>query len=249
MKAFVTGIGWVNGDGIGTGRDISILKMVPSSLPKISSAMVFEKSYSRFRRMDDFSRLGLAAIAYALKDSGHTSNGKKQDIGIIATSKYGSVQTDFDYFNTFMDKDKGKPSPSLFSYTLPNCFLGEAAICFGLTGISFVISQENSWELLGCQMALDIISTGDARKMLCGVLDLENNKLKVASIEKDKPKDKTGAIFLMLEDTMNLSNFKQKPYGMLNMDKDGIIRIEGSEIKDLTQLVNACLDNFHNNNL
>ena len=78
--------------------------------------------------MDEYSKLGMGAIAYALKDAMLDEWEEKRAIGIIASTVYGCLGTDFDYYNTVIPQDGLFASPNLFTYTLPNCFLGDAAM-------------------------------------------------------------------------------------------------------------------------
>ncbi|MDX2440765.1 MAG: hypothetical protein QNK40_09460 [Desulfobacterales bacterium] len=86
MIASVTGIGWITAAGMECGRKADSFSMPTGNLPKITGTVVFGKPYKHFGRMDEYSRLGLAAIAFALKDAGLEKWKKKRDIGIIAST-------------------------------------------------------------------------------------------------------------------------------------------------------------------
>jgi len=143
--ARITGIGWVFPGGMDSGKS-GFEKMGRKfsekigQLPLIKRKEVFTKPYKHFGRMDSFSRLGLAAIAFALKDAGLEEWTEKRNIGVIVSSVYGCLNTDIDYFRTVIPEKGALASPNLFAYTLPNSFLGEAAILFGMTGETFVVS-------------------------------------------------------------------------------------------------------------
>ena len=69
MRGRILGIGWVDGDGPGRGRGERPCNLRPGPLHRIERADIFDKPDRRFGRLDDYSRLGLAAIALALQDA------------------------------------------------------------------------------------------------------------------------------------------------------------------------------------
>ena len=235
MIAFITGIGWVTAKGLGCGKYFDSFSMPDGPLPEITSTDVFNKPYKHFGRMDKYSGLGLAAIAFALRDAGLEKWKRKRNIGIIASTVYGCLQTDIDFFNTVIPKGGLLASPNLFAYTLPNCFLGEAAIYFGLTGESFVISDLTTPRLLSLKIVMETIACGEVEKMLCGVCDLGR------PLHFDQGKDiPPGSIFLVIEKSPE-SNLP--PYGELSLEKDDSISFNKTKIDDLTSLVNECIVN------
>ena len=141
MKAFITGIGWVTATDMGCGRDHNRFEFKAGKLPDITRKNVFDAPYPHFGRLDRYSRLGLSAIAFALKDAILDRWTHPRPIGIIASTVHGCLDTDLDYYDTVIPEDGRLASPNLFAYTLPNSYLGEAAIRFGLTGASYVISD------------------------------------------------------------------------------------------------------------
>jgi len=135
-------------------------------LPKINPSDMFKKPYPNFRRMDKYSRLGLTATALALIDADLSEWTRERNIGIIASTVYGCLETDVDYYKTVIPDRGFNASPALFSYTLANSYLGEAAIRFGLTGINYVLTEQHPTGLAGLQTALDHISRGMWKKVL-----------------------------------------------------------------------------------
>jgi 3-oxoacyl-[acyl-carrier-protein] synthase II len=233
--AFITGIGWVTAKGLGCGKYFDSFSMPEAPLPELTSTDVFNKPYKHFGRMDKYSRLGLAAIAFALKDAGLEKWKRKRNIGIIASTVYGCLQTDIDFFNTVIPKGGLLASPNLFAYTLPNCFLGEAAIYFGLTGESFVISDLTTQRLLSLKIAMETIACGEVEKMVCGVCDLGR------PFNFDQGKDvPPGSIFLVIEKS---SESNLPTYGELSLENDDSISFNKTKITDLTSLVNECIVN------
>jgi 3-oxoacyl-[acyl-carrier-protein] synthase II len=235
--ADITGIGWVTAAGMGCGRDQEPFAMTGGPLPAIKAAAVFDAPYPHFRRLDEYSKLGLAAIALALKDAGLDAWTEARSIGIIASTVYGCLQTDIAYYDTVMPESGAGASPALFAYTLPSSFLGEAAIRFGLTGSSFVINEPHPSGLSGIQTALHHIAAGEIEKILGGYCDsgcpppfyTEHNA-------------RRGALFFMLE---KVPAGATSSYGRLRWSKKGGLKFNGIDIKDLVTLVHKCRAAFH----
>ena len=237
MTALITGIGWVNSSGMGCGRKCDDFKMIAGSLPQITRRAVSENPYPRFGRMDSFSRLGLGAIALALKDADLAKWTCKRNIGIIAATVHGCLVTDVDYFDTVIPQEGRLASPNLFAYTLPNSFLGEAAIHFGLTGNSYIISSSSASKLQSLQMAMVSLDSGESEKVLSGVCDLESPDLFAAAAEENP-----GALFFMIEKNPQQ---RRPAYGELSLDRKGMLNFNGSKVKDLVDLVSRCLAAGH----
>ena len=229
----ITGIGWVTAAGIGRGREHQGFAMPQGQLPEINPADMFNKPYPNFRRMDPYSRLGLTATALALIDAGLAEWTREREIGIVASTFYGCLGTDVDYYKTVIPDRGAHASPALFSYTLANGFLGEAAIRFGLTGINYVITEQRPTGLGGLQTALDHINLGAIDKILSGVCDVGCPQI------FDQPaRVLPGAVFFMLEKSpIN----KRSSYGTLQLNNSGLIWHDGFEIKDLNRLVQRCI--------
>jgi 3-oxoacyl-[acyl-carrier-protein] synthase II len=233
----ITGIGWVTAAGMGRGREQHSFGMPRGLLPEINPADMFKKPYPNFRRMDEYSRLGLTATALALIDADLADWTRARDIGIIASTFYGCLGTDVDYYKTVIPDRGAQASPALFSYTLANSFLGEAAIRFGLTGINYVITEQRPTGLAVLQTALDHISRGDIEKILAGVCDVG-----CPQIFGESGKVPPGAVFFVIE-----TSFARKisSYGKLTMNAKGDVIYNASKIKDLTTLVQRCLAGYH----
>ena len=236
MGAEITGIGWVTAAGMGRGREHRNFAMPRGQLPEINPADMFKKPYPNFRRMDEYSRLGLTATALALIDAGLSEWTRERDIGIIASTYYGCLGTDVDYYNTVIPDRGAQASPALFSYTLANGFLGEAAIRFGLTGINYVITEQRPTGLAGLQTALEHIARGDVEKILGGDCDVG-----CPPIFGEPAKVPSGAVFFMLETS---PTSKRSSYGKLQLNGAGDLLLDGGEIKDLTDIVQKCITSY-----
>jgi len=92
--------------------------------------------------------------------------------GLIVAGKRGSLAVDIEYAQT-LKVGPGMASPHLFSYTLPNIPLAEAAIQYGLTGPVFCMISDNPYEdaLLEAGYWLGDMS-GTRSLMVAGVLDV-----------------------------------------------------------------------------
>ena len=232
MIAEITGIGWITTDGLGCAKDHDAFTIRDGPLPAITPQSIFKGPYPPFRRMDEYSKLGLGAIAFALKDACLDAWAEKRNIGIIASTEYGCLSTDINYFDTVMPENGVGASPALFSYTLSSIFLGEAAIYFGLTGTTFTINEKTPLGLTGLELALDSISRGETDKMLSGVC----NHYCPTGLEK-VCKVPAGALFFVIE-TIPV---KGSSYGEISLNKKGRVEFNKEVLTDLSELVRRCL--------
>lgn len=231
--AVISGIGWVTAAGLGCGKDHDSFSMPNERLAVIDRGSVFDRPYKNFGRMDEFSRLGLAGVTFALRDAGLEQSDAKRAIGIIAATVYGCLWTDVDYYETVVPHGGTLASPNLFAYTLPNCFLGEAAIRFGLTGESFVVNASSVTDLVCLQMALDSIQAEEVEKIVCGCCDLG----RPPSFD-GKNETPPGALFFVIESQIDS---KRGAYGELELPVKGGITFNGIAIADLVMLADVCL--------
>ncbi len=111
MEAFITGIGWVSKDSMGNMAQNQQFKK-NKTLPKIKGKEILSHSYLSFGRMDAFSKLGFAGIAFAMKDAGIKNDPGKKDICIIASTITGCLETDMNFQETML---RPLPSPALFA--------------------------------------------------------------------------------------------------------------------------------------
>jgi 3-oxoacyl-[acyl-carrier-protein] synthase II len=227
MKAFVIGIGWVTAAGIGRGRRGDFFAMPSGELPAFSRKDLFTDPWPRFGRLDGFSRLGLAGIALALADAGLDRWEQKRNIGVLAGTASGCLETDMAYFDTVLPENGALASPNLFAYTLPNTFLGEAAIRFGLTGSSLVLNDSDPAGFSPLRMALESLDWKESPLMLAGICDL--------SPQGSAP----GTVFLVLSG----NRVESMPvYAEISLDVSGGIFVNGNAVDDWTALVESCLE-------
>lgn len=234
MTGFVvTGIGWVTSRGPGRGREAREFSMTSDPIPPVAREDVFPEPNLRFGRLPQYSRVGLAAVAFALRDAGMEHWDTKRSAGIVASTLAGCLATDIEYYNTVLPESGGLPSPNLFSCTLPTCFLGEAAIQFGLTGPTLIVNDPAEDALGGVRMALESLSWGECGTMLAGHIDLPAGPA-IPGI----PLPCAGGLFMVLE---NAGESPAGGYGTLDLSDGGAVRHDGIEIADLNELVRACI--------
>lgn len=232
METAITGIGWVTAQGAGFGGQGRGFAPDNAPLPLLTRKEVFDQPNQRFGRQSNYSKVGLSAIAFALRDAAMEQWTEKRPVGVIAATRLGCLTTDVDYYETVLPRGGGLASPNLFAYTLANCFLGEAAIQFGLTGSAYVINDSIGDGLCSVSMALESLALGECVTMLAGICDLPAPPL------PGLPAGPTGAVFLVL-DTTREGN--ASPYGGLDLAADGTIRHNGTEVASFIGLVTACL--------
>lgn len=230
---FVTGVGWISAQSMGQGRKNTPFQMDSGELPSISRKTVFKFPYSRFNRMDEFSRLGVSAIGLALQDAGLDGRISKREVGIVVTTVYGCLHTDLDYFETVTLENGSFASPALFSYTLPNSFLGEAASRFGLTGPGYVVSQQGDSDLSSTRAVLEDMDSDDFESALAGICDL--------GCPPDFPGDVKmipGAAFVMVKKNPDVG---LKPYGSLYLNRVQEIFFNDKKVSGFRALIRACV--------
>jgi len=232
MKAIINGIGWVTPAGCGQGRQAQSHPLVPGELEIPTRKQVFADIDRRFGRLDDFSRIGLAAVAFCLRDGMTEEWTEKRPLGIVAASRYGCLPTDLEYFATVMPQHGQLASPNLFAYTLPNCFLGEAALRFGLTGNSMIINRQDVTNLAAISMGLEELAWSGQDGVLAGIVDLR------PPTELGGENNCPGSLFLLLgKETRS----DVPSYGELEL-RDGALFFNNAAIGNLAELVAACLE-------
>jgi 3-oxoacyl-[acyl-carrier-protein] synthase II len=227
MKAQICGIGYVTAAGFGAGLRAKTNLLCPGEVRVPPRKDIFSGVDRRYGRLDSFSRLGLAALALCLRDAAVEEWEEKRPIGIVAASKYGCVNTDLDYLDTMFPEGGRFASPNLFAYTLPNCFLGEAALRFGLSGTTLVLNHHDPTGLALLEYAVQELHWNDHQGMLAGICDLE------APAGFASGTDSCGSVFLLLQ--------REAPqvYGCLEYTATGF-ELDGTPVNDLATLLHVC---------
>ena len=232
MKALITGVGWLNSSGSGQGRQAVFRPGSEEGLLNFSSKGIFDKPVPRFKRMDEYSRLGLTGIALALKDAKLDQWAEMRNIAVMASTVYGCLQTDADYYDTVRPEGGRLASPNLFAYTLSNTFLGEAAIYFGLTGAGFIIHEPSLSGCSGLLLAMDCLARKECEAVVAGICDT-GPLLSLGLTGRAVP----GALFFVLRPALTGQGFS---YGTLTQEKNGKIFFEGKMLGDLNDLAVLC---------
>ncbi|MFN2269053.1 MAG: beta-ketoacyl synthase N-terminal-like domain-containing protein, partial [Desulfonatronovibrio sp.] len=194
---------------------------------------VFKDRDDRFGRMDPFSKVGLAAIAMALEDAGIAGDlEQNRTAGITASTQRGCIGTDVDFFHTVLADNGQWPSPHLFTYTLANCFLGEAALRFNLTGPSYILHEENTFSLAGVRAALVELADKDADLMIAGACDLSLPHKLLSDFDGRCP-GPAGAAFIVLSPARRTGSDGHA----LVQEKAGDIFVDGEAVSSLTELI------------
>lgn len=224
----ITGMGWVTpaGSGWGNGGECSFIN---APLPALTRRDVFPEPNQRFGRMSAYAKLGLAAITFALRDAGLEQWSDKRAMGMIASSRLGCLATDLEYNDTVLLHGGGLASPNLFAYTLANCFLGDAAIQFGLTGSGIVINETGDDSLDAIRMAIEELESGEAETMLAGICDLP-----VPGAYAESVTLKPGALFLVLSVNPDAERGR---YGSVSLAAGGVVCHNDVEVGTLEELV------------
>ena len=233
MEAYLTGIGWVTGAGPGWGSRGDEFALSTLSPAPLTRKDVFPQPNQRFGRMSEYAKLGLAALTFALRDAGLEQWSEKRAVGVVASTLFGCLSTDLEYHRGVMLEGGGLASPNLFAYTLANCFLGDAAILFGLTGSLVAVNETGEPRLAALNWALEELALGEAQTMLAGICDLPVPEL-VAGPIPSRP----GALFLVLEATAPPAG---QGYGAVTLGADGSLSFGGAPLRSLEELVRAAL--------
>lgn len=126
----------------------------------------------RWGRMDGLSRLAVVEVGRALRQEGlliaeDEGFSVRSCGGLIGFTRRGSLATDLAYAETLKEGPE-MASPLLFSYTLPNTALAEAASHYGLTGPVYSIfsdlkesGDEEARRWLADDSTLDFMVVGD----------------------------------------------------------------------------------------
>ena len=125
MTISVYGIGWLTAAGygcIGSGVQVSY---GPAEGLDTHRQAIFPRPFRNFGRLDDASRMTASVVALALRDAALSPSPTcKQDIGIAGTSREGSLVSDLNYFNDYVENGRTLSRGNLFIYTLPSSPLG-----------------------------------------------------------------------------------------------------------------------------
>ena len=130
--------------------------------------------YPKFFKMDNLSKLAFLAADVLLKNE--NLNEVENSTALIFSNKASSLDTDRKHQAAIENEAEYFPSPAVFVYTLPNICLGEISIKHRLySENSFFIFDRFNAEHLQLY-ANSLLKSGKAEKVLCGWVDLDENK-------------------------------------------------------------------------
>jgi hypothetical protein len=197
MESCITGGGWITARGYGRLSEGRCVELAPGApvLPK--GREIFRQPLSRYGRFDNYTRIGCAAIALALRDAGLDESSMKRNIGIVSSSRWECLETDLEYYATTLEEDGLFTSPNLFSYTLPGIVHGECAAHFKLTGPTFSLGESGGIGMAALCAALGVLQAGKANAMLAGWIESLPAERRGEPNENERPV--CGALFVVLE--------------------------------------------------
>lgn len=132
----------------------------------------------RWGRMDPLSRLAILAVGALLRQEGAVEG----TVGLIAGTRHGSLSTDLAFAETLRD-GPGFASPLLFSYTLANVPLAEAASQWNLKGPVYALFAGAPNDT-AVREARDWFSTPNPPDaMIAGIIDLPPDGPPVADFQ------------------------------------------------------------------
>jgi 3-oxoacyl-[acyl-carrier-protein] synthase II len=225
LKAGILGVGWVCADGRGSLGRTELPEFFNGIMPKLARSDVFDDPDKRFGRMDDFSKVGLAAITFALRDAKLEEWTEKRPFGIVAATDYGCTNTDMAYFDTVVPQEGKLASPNLFAYTLPNCFLGEAAIRFGLAGSNYILNTMGDQLCSAFRVGLEELALGDSDLLVVGI----NNPELTMSPDSSRL---AGALFFVLGQGTDRDPIATVELNGTDLSIDGDVVADSSAILD-----------------
>ncbi len=230
---YITGLGWVTAGGSGKGHNSDPFDFKRGGISDISGAKIPTHPAFRKGRLDRISLLGLQAAANALDDAGLYEWEEKRGTGIIASTVYGCLKTDLDFYDSVNQENGNLPEPNLFTHTLSNIFLGYAAMLFGITGPNYVLYEKSSSSISALMSAMESIELGETDTMLAGVCDIEPPD-NFDGAEDVIP----GALFAVIEKSPDNG---KKNFGRLSLDGKRNILLNKTVINDMAMCVRECL--------
>lgn len=173
MNISILGIGWIGHKEHGcVGKEIRIGHEDGEGVNALHKKEIFSYPFKNFGRLDNDSKITCCAVALALKDAGiEYAADQKQDIGIIGTSKSGSLKSDAAYFKDYLVSGRRLARGNLFVYTLPSSPLGEAAIHFGLQGPLLYTAAPAESLTRTLKIAEEMVISGDVSMMIGGMAE------------------------------------------------------------------------------
>ncbi len=134
-----------------------------------------ELKYPKFHKMDELCKLGFLASEVLLKDVENL----REDTALVLSNKASSLDTDRKHQISIQDKNNFYPSPAVFVYTLPNIILGEISIKNKMKSENAFFVTETFDAGFITKYSKVLMHTGKASNVICGWVDLDNDKYDV----------------------------------------------------------------------
>ena len=229
-KINILGGGWVTVSGFGRLSEKQNFKLSEGRTQIPKAKEIFSEPLSRYGRFDQYTKLGCAAIALALKDAALHESIEKRPVGVIVSTVYECFESDLAFYQTSLEEDGFFSSPNLFSYTLPGIVIGESAIYFKLTGPTFTVGDYLEQKGLNALVTgLNLLNSGACDTVVAGWLDGPNELLSNFEPEDDQNR---GAIFFVLS-AKDCDNQNKKLY----LERGRPFFNSGREIKSVLDLM------------
>jgi 3-oxoacyl-[acyl-carrier-protein] synthase II len=196
MNVRIMGGGWVIAGNYGRMKDGAKAVMAAGDpfIPPVEE--IYLNPPARYRRFDSYCQAACAAIALALRDAELEQAEGPRPMGIVASTRYGCIETDLAFQASAREADGLYASPRLFAFTLPGIAISEAAIHFRMTGPTFTVGEaagQRGYQAL--RIGVDLLASGVCRTVLAGWLDAGTHLLKHLAEGDDGIR---GAIFVVL---------------------------------------------------
>jgi 3-oxoacyl-[acyl-carrier-protein] synthase II len=127
---------------------------------------------AHLRRMDNLSRMLVAASRMALDDAGlATKQPAPEQVGIVVGSVLGDISESVTFLQRVLAKGAAAASPMVFPNLVLNASASYVAMELGLTGVNLTVSQGEISGELAIMQACDALRNGRAEMMLAGGAD------------------------------------------------------------------------------
>lgn len=131
--------------------------------------------YPKFHKMDELCKLGFLATEVLIDHMVDIN----QDTALVLSNSASSLDTDRKHQISIDDRSNFYPSPTVFVYTLPNIIMGEISIKNKLKSENAFFVSENFDSEFIANYSQVLLQTGKASNVICGWVDLDNDKYDV----------------------------------------------------------------------
>jgi 3-oxoacyl-[acyl-carrier-protein] synthase II len=138
----------------------------------------------KIRRMNNLSRMGLAAAKLAVGEAGLEKAGfGRPEVGVAIGTAFGPVQTSIEYLREYMEKGAALAPPQLFAESVANAPGSHIAIEHGFEGFNVTFTQRESSAMTALMFACGQLMKSEANAAICGGVD-EMNELLYSVLER-----------------------------------------------------------------